>query len=244
MRSIISMVSISLEGFLSFILLLVVIIVAVVIVAVILVVVVIDAIVRVVIVVASIGVVVVVMIIRIVVIVDGGVSHIIKLSFMIIEISLGPVFLLRLSAFAMAAACASRAAATPSNLGGWNTSIYKTCGLWAYDTSAAPLRSFTDEDGDTGMDDSIGVSTSLGGEISSGEKKFQESDIGDCDNTGDRSKTAGRAIITWGGEIALYACMAFIYGSSCKGEKISMSKRYLVKLFEETGEMLPGKAGK
>nr|GEW21112.1 hypothetical protein [Tanacetum cinerariifolium] len=84
MSFIISMVSIILEGFLPSILLLVVIIVAVVIVAVILVVVVIDAIVRVVIVVASIGVVVVVMIIGIVVIVDGGVSHIIKLSFVII----------------------------------------------------------------------------------------------------------------------------------------------------------------
>nr|GEX59476.1 hypothetical protein [Tanacetum cinerariifolium] len=56
-----------------------------------------------------------------------------------------------------------------------------------------------------------------------------ESDIGDCNNTGDGGKTAGRAIITWGGEIALYACMASIYGSSCKGEKISMSKIYLVK---------------
>nr|GEX66867.1 hypothetical protein [Tanacetum cinerariifolium] len=94
MRSIIFMVSISLEGFLPSILLLVVIIVAVVIVAVILVVVVINAIVGVVIVVASIGVVVVVMTIGIVM-VDG-------------------VFLLGLSAFAMAAACASRAAATPS----------------------------------------------------------------------------------------------------------------------------------
>nr|GEV58309.1 hypothetical protein [Tanacetum cinerariifolium] len=84
MRSIISMVSISLEGFLPSILLLAVIIVAVVIVAVILVVVVIDAIVGVVIVVVSIGIVVVVMIIGIVVIVDGGVSYIIKISFVII----------------------------------------------------------------------------------------------------------------------------------------------------------------
>nr|GEX62851.1 reverse transcriptase domain-containing protein [Tanacetum cinerariifolium] len=113
MMSIISMVLISLEGFLPSILLLVVIIVAVVIVAVILVVVVIDAIVGVVIVVASIGVVVVFMIIGIVVIVDGGVSHIIKLFFVII------VFLLGLSAFAMAAACASRAAATPSVISSW-----------------------------------------------------------------------------------------------------------------------------
>nr|GEV98878.1 hypothetical protein [Tanacetum cinerariifolium] len=82
-RSIISMVSISLEGFTPSILLLVVIIVAVVIIAVILVVIVIDAIVGVVIVVASIGV-VVVMIIGIVVIVDSGVSHINKLLFVII----------------------------------------------------------------------------------------------------------------------------------------------------------------
>nr|GEY66356.1 hypothetical protein [Tanacetum cinerariifolium] len=82
-RSIISIVSISLEGFMPSILLLVVIIVAVVFVTVILVVVVIDAIVGVVIVVAIIGVVVVVMIIGIV-IVDGGVSHVIKLLFVII----------------------------------------------------------------------------------------------------------------------------------------------------------------
>nr|GEY66722.1 hypothetical protein [Tanacetum cinerariifolium] len=84
MRSFISMVSISLERFLPSILLLVVIIVAVVIIAVILVVVVIDAIVGVVIVFASIRVVVFVMIIGKVFIVDGGVSHIIKLSFVII----------------------------------------------------------------------------------------------------------------------------------------------------------------
>nr|GEV69095.1 hypothetical protein [Tanacetum cinerariifolium] len=75
--------------------------------------VVINAIVGVVIVVASIGVVVVVIIIGIAM-VDGGVSHIIKLSFVIIGISLGPVFLLGLSAFAMAAAYASRAATTLS----------------------------------------------------------------------------------------------------------------------------------
>nr|GEV77788.1 hypothetical protein [Tanacetum cinerariifolium] len=99
-------------------------------------------------------------------------------------------------------------------------------------------------DKDTGMDDTTGVSTSLSGEISLGEKKFWKSDIGDCDNSGDGSKIAGRAIITWGGEIALYACMASIYGSSCKGEKINMSKRYLVKSFEESGEVFPCEAGK
>nr|GFB98605.1 hypothetical protein [Tanacetum cinerariifolium] len=67
----------------------------------------------------------------------------------------------------------------------------------------------TDEDGDTE------VLVPLG-EISSEGKKFWESDIGDCDNTGDGGKIAGRAIITWGCEIALYACMASIYESSCK----------------------------
>nr|GEZ38833.1 hypothetical protein [Tanacetum cinerariifolium] len=46
-----------------------------------------------------------------------------------------------------------------------------------------------DEDGDTE------VLVSLG-EISSEGKKSWESDIGDCDNTGDGGKTAGRAIIT------------------------------------------------
>ncbi|GJR16459.1 hypothetical protein Tco_0799111 [Tanacetum coccineum] len=54
----------------------------------------------------------------------------------------------------------------------------------------------TDEDGD------IGVSVSLGVEIFLEGKKSQESNIGDSDNTGDGGKTAGRAIITWGGGIA------------------------------------------
>ncbi|GJU14120.1 hypothetical protein Tco_1136516 [Tanacetum coccineum] len=58
----------------------------------------------------------------------------------------------------------------------------------------------TDEDGDTGMGDSTGVSVSLGGEISSGGKKSRESNI--CGGT-----IAGRAIITWGGGMASYACM-------------------------------------
>ncbi|GJR06257.1 hypothetical protein Tco_0529241 [Tanacetum coccineum] len=72
--------------------------------------------------------------------------------------SLGPVFLLGLSAFAMAAACASRAASGDDvvDLTGDEDLI----------------------DGDTGMGDSTGVSMSLGGEISSGGKKSQESNIG------------------------------------------------------------------
>ncbi|GKE43236.1 hypothetical protein Tco_1470520, partial [Tanacetum coccineum] len=69
----------------------------------------------------------------------------------------------------------------------------------------------TDEDGDTGMGDSTGVSVSLGGEISSGGKKSKESNIGGSDNTRNKGKTTGRAIIAWGGEITSYACMTFIY---------------------------------
>ncbi|GJZ75772.1 hypothetical protein Tco_0640237 [Tanacetum coccineum] len=79
MRSIISTISISLEGSLPSILLLVVIIFVVV-----TVIFVVVAIVGVVIVVAIIGVVVIVMIIRVVVVVGGGVPYIIKLSFVII----------------------------------------------------------------------------------------------------------------------------------------------------------------
>ncbi|GKE59906.1 hypothetical protein Tco_1510273 [Tanacetum coccineum] len=64
-----------------------------------------------------------------------------------------------------------------------------------------------DEDGDTGMGDSIGVSVSLGGEISSGGKKSRESNISG-------GKIAGKEIITWGDGMESYACMTFIYGSS------------------------------
>nr|GEW69293.1 hypothetical protein [Tanacetum cinerariifolium] len=46
----------------------------------------------------------------------------------------------------------------------------------------------TDEDGDIGMGDSTGVSTSLDGEILSGGNKCRESNIGDSDNTEDGGK--------------------------------------------------------
>ncbi|GJW66727.1 hypothetical protein Tco_0121151 [Tanacetum coccineum] len=52
-------------------------------------------------------------------------------------------------------------------------------------------RNPTDEDGDIGMGDLTGVSVSLGGGISSGGKKSQESNIGDSDNTVNRGKTTG-----------------------------------------------------
>ncbi|GJQ96405.1 putative reverse transcriptase domain-containing protein [Tanacetum coccineum] len=79
------------------------------------------------------------------------------------------------------------------------------------------------------MSDSIGGLVSLGDEIFSEGKESRELNIGG-------GTIAGRAIITWGGEIVSYACMFFIYRSSCKGEKTSMSKRYLVKSSKDSGE--------
>nr|GEY37483.1 hypothetical protein [Tanacetum cinerariifolium]GFD11989.1 hypothetical protein [Tanacetum cinerariifolium] len=94
------------------------------------------------------------------------------------------------------------------------------------------------------MDDSTGVSVSLGGEISSGGRKSQESN---SDNT--RGITVDEAIGACSGGIgdslvASYACMTSIYGSSCKGEKTNMAKRYLVKSFEESGKVFSSVAGK
>ncbi|GKA47293.1 hypothetical protein Tco_0740176 [Tanacetum coccineum] len=63
--------------------------------------------------------------------------------------------------------------------------------------------------------DLSGVSAPLGDEISSGGKKSRESNIGG-------GTIAGRAIITWDGGMASYAC---IYGSSCKGGK-NRTKKY------------------
>ncbi|GJT00182.1 retrovirus-related pol polyprotein from transposon TNT 1-94 [Tanacetum coccineum] len=235
-RSIISTVSISLEGFLASILLLRVIIVAAVIVTVI----------RVVVVVAVVGVVIVVAIIGVVRIIGivvggGGVPFIIKLLFVIIgwayafhqdkassvkvpvanatlfssaqllrenadsvrsnermRISLGPVFLLGLSAFAMASACASRGAVTPSVIS-CQMAASVIVGAADFDSGGDVFdltsdEDPTDEDGDIGIGDSIGVSASSG--------ESRESNIDDSDNTGDGGKIAGRAIITWGGEIS------------------------------------------
>ncbi|GJV26866.1 hypothetical protein Tco_1383314 [Tanacetum coccineum] len=86
----------------------------------------------------------------------------------------------------------------------------------------------TDEDGDIRMGDSIGVSASLGGEIFSGGKKCQESNIGDSDNTGDGGKIVGGVIGAYGGI----------------GERASEAKRSLVKSSEKLGEVFPGEAGK
>ncbi|GJT63890.1 hypothetical protein Tco_1015370 [Tanacetum coccineum] len=60
----------------------------------------------------------------------------------------------------------------------------------------------TGDEDPTNEDEDIGVSVSLGVEIFLEGKKSQELNIGDSDNTRDGGKTAGRAIITWGGGIA------------------------------------------
>ncbi|GKC21766.1 hypothetical protein Tco_1023916, partial [Tanacetum coccineum] len=82
----------------------------------------------------------------------------------------------------------------------------------------------TDEDGDIGMGDLTGVSVSLGGEIFSGGKKCQESNISDSDNTGDGGKIVGGAV---------GACDGI-------GERASEAKRSLVKSSEKLGEVFPG----
>nr|GEV21094.1 hypothetical protein [Tanacetum cinerariifolium] len=104
--------------------------------------------------------------------------------------------------------------------------------LWLFPEMIIPIIDLIrDEDpSDEVRDTEVLVSL---GEISLEGKKSWESDIGDCNNTGDGGKTDGRAIITWGGEITLYAFMASIYESSCKSEKINISKRYLVKSLRE-----------
>nr|GFA58009.1 hypothetical protein [Tanacetum cinerariifolium] len=66
-----------------------------------------------------------------------------------------------------------------------------------------------------------------------------ESNIGDSDNTGYGGKIAGRAITSWGGGMVSYACMNSIFESSCKGEKTSMSKRYLVKSLKSQEKCFP-----
>nr|GEY18166.1 hypothetical protein [Tanacetum cinerariifolium] len=77
-----------------------------------------------------------------------------------------------------------------------------------------------------------------------GGKKSRESN---SDNT--RGTKISKAIGACSGGIgnslvASYACMNSIYGSSCKREKTSVAKRYLVKSFEESGEVFLGEGGK
>ncbi|GJY43011.1 hypothetical protein Tco_0431224 [Tanacetum coccineum] len=191
MRSIISTVSISPEGFMPFILLLVVIIVTVVIVVVTVILVVVVAIIRVVIVVTIIGVVVVVMII-------GVVS---RLSCQACSIPIGLAWnSLQEPRHPPGESSVANFTLQSSDFQRWNTltrhsdSFKFLSGTGSLPSGCVDLTGDedpTDEDGDIGMGDSTGISASLGGEIFSRRKKYQESNIGNSDNTKDGGKIVG-----------------------------------------------------
>ncbi|GJS39654.1 zinc finger, CCHC-type containing protein [Tanacetum coccineum] len=171
--------SISPEGFLPSILLLVVIIVTVVIVVVILVVVIV-AIVRVVIVVAIIGVVVVM----------GGVSSILKLSFMILVSVLGDPIGLVISQLAWAYAFHLRT--RPS-------SVKVPVARFEKDGGTRIQACFQDELDNVVEEEDGGWICFLGGNNSSGIKKYQGSNSSDGGNTEDGVKIAGGVIGSGGG---------------------------------------------
>ncbi|GJS71066.1 zinc finger, CCHC-type containing protein, partial [Tanacetum coccineum] len=81
----------------------------------------------------------------------------------LVRVSLGPVFLLGLSVFAMVAACASR-----KKIGKQATTLSTLVGGIALTITSDE---FYDEDGDFRKGDSIGVSMYLGGEILLGEER-------------------------------------------------------------------------
>ncbi|GJU08061.1 hypothetical protein Tco_1124491 [Tanacetum coccineum] len=124
-------------------------------------------------------------------------SGVIAINFSL-GISLGSVFLLGLSAFSMVAAYASKAAVIPSVIS-CRMAASVIVGAADVDSDGGVVDLIGDEDP---TDGDIGVSVSLGDEIFSEGKESRESNIDDSDNTGDGGKTAGRAIITWGGGIA------------------------------------------
>nr|GEW70461.1 hypothetical protein [Tanacetum cinerariifolium] len=81
----------------------------------------------------------------------------------------------------------------------------------------------TDEDGDIGMGDSTGVSTSLDSEIFSGGKKCQESNISDSDNTGDGGKIVGGTIGACGGIVAYKEVMEVLVRCWSVGDMVVRS---------------------
>ncbi|GKC86810.1 hypothetical protein Tco_1147459 [Tanacetum coccineum] len=198
--------SISPEGFLSSILLVVVIIVMVVIV-----------IVRVVIIVVFIGIVV-----------GVGVSSIFKPSFMIIGVPVGPVFLLGLLSLAIDAACTFRVEEMPSLISCWTAAKVMASvsdvdvllgGILSTQDNAGYGMIYNDGDGDNDAydddrddddrdDDEREIIEEedgeqirfLGGNSSSGTKKYRGSNSSDGGNTRDGVKIAGE-VIGSGGEI-------------------------------------------
>ncbi|GKC65779.1 hypothetical protein Tco_1098377 [Tanacetum coccineum] len=141
-----------------------------------------------------------------------------KFYFAVLGVSLGPEFLLVLSAFAMLAVYVDVLLGGLSGTG----SLLSGCVDQTGDEDP------TNKDGDIRMGDSTGVLACLSGEIFSRGKKCQESNIGDSDNTRDGGKIVGGAIGACGGI----------------GERASEAKRSLVKSSEKLGELFPGEAGK
>ncbi|GJY39852.1 hypothetical protein Tco_0426216 [Tanacetum coccineum] len=186
--------SISSEGFLPSILLLVVVIVTVVVVIVILIVVVVD-----------------------------DVSLILKLSFEIIGVPVGLVFLLGLLALAIVSACAFRAEEMPLVMSCWMVAKVMA-GVSDVDVPPFGEASYQHRDTylnpvelDNVVEEEDGERIRfLGGNNSSGTKKYRGSNSSDGGNTGDGIKIAGGVI-----------------GS---GDEIESS--------EEVKEMLPDEAGK
>nr|GEW51738.1 UvrD-like helicase, ATP-binding domain, P-loop containing nucleoside triphosphate hydrolase [Tanacetum cinerariifolium] len=88
-----------------------------------------------------------------------------------------------------------------------------------------------DENRDIGMGDSTCVLASLDGEIFSGVKKCQESNIGDSDNTGDGGKIVGGAIGACSGGIL--AWRTYLDGKS----KVVIAK--VLPLFSITMALIP-----
>nr|GEY08225.1 putative reverse transcriptase domain-containing protein [Tanacetum cinerariifolium] len=94
------------------------------------------------------------------------------------------------------------------------------------------------------MDDSTGVSVSLGEAIGACSDNMEGRKYWESNSDNTRGITVGEAIGACsrgiGNLVASYACMNPIYGSLYKGEKTSEAKRYLDKLSGGSGEMFPG----
>ncbi|GJT69357.1 hypothetical protein Tco_1028643 [Tanacetum coccineum] len=131
---------------------------------------------------------VVVVIVILIVVVDD-VSLILKLSFVIIGVPVGPVFLLGLLALAIVAAYAFRAEEMPSIINCWMAAK-----VMAGVSDVDVLLGDGDNDANDGDDDEREISWYYETISSSGTKKYRGSNSSDGGNTGDGVKIAGGVI--------------------------------------------------
>ncbi|GJX31559.1 putative reverse transcriptase domain-containing protein [Tanacetum coccineum] len=142
------------------------------------------------------------------------------------SVPVGLVFLLGLLVLAIVAACASRAAITPNQVTSFLIQPNHVVGAQMFNVLwEAILSTFTrqhknqnvdltgdedptDKDGDIGMGDSTRVSMSLGGGISLGGNKYQESNIGDSGASPDYNVVTGTFLLN-----NRYASMLFDSGA-------------------------------